>query len=67
MHDMSADIERVLLSERELKDICSALAGRITKTYADTGRELVFVSVLKGSVVFTADLLRRVPLPCALA
>ena len=66
MHDMSADIERVLLSERELKDICSALAGRITKTYADTGRELVFVSVLKGSVVFTADLLRRVPLPCAL-
>lgn len=66
MQNISQDIERVLLNERELSGICDVLAAQLTERYADSGRELVFVSVLKGSVVFAADLLRRIPLPCAL-
>ena len=66
MHNLSQDIERVLLSERALGGICDTLAAQLAGQYADSGRELVFVAVLKGSFVFAADLLRRIPFPCAL-
>ena len=37
------------------------LGEEITRDY--TGRPLVLISVLKGSFVFTADLMRTIPLP----
>ena len=55
------DIEKVLLSEEELKEIIKRLGKQITEDYKD--KNLLVVSVLKGSVMVMADLLREIKLP----
>ena len=62
MSDIHGDCQSVLVSEGELKEICDRLAKQITLDYANSDRELIFVIVLKGSIMFAADLIRRVPL-----
>lgn len=59
---MTECIEKVLLSEKELHDKVAELGRRITEDYR--GKNLLLVSVLKGSVVFMADLMRAIDLPC---
>ncbi len=59
---MLNDIEKVLLSEEDLKNIVERLGTQITEDYK--GKNLVLVSVLKGSVIFMADLMRAIKLPC---
>ena len=59
---MERDIEKVLISEEEIKKIVSDLGARISEDYKD--KNLLMVSVLKGSVVFMADLMRAVTIPC---
>ena len=66
MYDMNQDVESILISEAELDDICSRLAAEITEDFQDSGRDLVFVTILKGSIMFAADLIRKVPIPCTL-
>ncbi len=61
---MLNDIEKVLLSEDELKKIVEDLGAKITEDYK--GKKLVVVSVLKGSVVFMADLMRAIKIPCSI-
>lgn len=52
------DVERVLVSEEEIKEICQRLGAQISKDYED--KNLLLVSVLKGSVPFMADLMRNI-------
>ena len=59
---MINDIGKVLLSEEDLKNIVERLGAQITEDYKD--KKLVLVSVLKGSVIFMADLMRAINLPC---
>ena len=59
MHD---DIMKVLVSEEELKAKVAELGAQISRDYE--GKNLVLVSILKGSVVFMADLMRAVTIPC---
>ena len=54
---MNDDILKVLVSEEELKAKVAELGAQISRDYA--GKNLVLVSILKGSVVFMADLMRR--------
>lgn len=61
---MKNDIERVLVSEEELKAKVQELGAQITRDYQ--GKNLLMVSVLKGSVIFMADLMRAVDLPCTI-
>lgn len=61
---MLNDIEKVLLSEDELKKIVEDLGARISEDYKE--KNLVVVSVLKGSVVFMADLMRAIKIPCSI-
>ena len=56
------DIERVLISEEELASIVKRIGKEITEDYED--KELLLVSVLKGSVIFMADLMREIKIPC---
>lgn len=55
------DIEKVLITEEELKEIIKRLGKQITEDYKD--KNLLVVSVLKGSVMVMADLLREIKLP----
>ena len=61
---MHADIERVLFDEPTIHRRLDELAAQISKNYRD--RELTVIAVLSGSLMFMADLLRRVPLPLKL-
>ena len=62
---MHEDIERVLFSERAIWTGIDRVAHEVCETLGDG--ELTVVSVLKGSFVFAADLVRRLPIPLELA
>jgi len=53
---------RVLFSQEELARRVSEIAAEIDRDYA--GKEPLLVSVLRGSFVFMADLVRQIHLPC---
>ncbi len=59
--DLLADVAEVLLTEEQIAGKVAELGQRISADYA--GRELTLVSVLKGSLPFMADLMRRISLP----
>ncbi len=59
---LDKDVERVLVTEEEIKEICKRLGKQISKDYA--GKKLYLVSVLKGAVVFMADLMRNITCDC---
>lgn len=59
---LDKDVERVLFSEEELDRRVGEIAAEITRDYA--GREPLLISVLRGSFVFMADLVRKIDLPC---
>ena len=61
MKKMQDDILKVLLSQQEIADKVCEIGKQITKDYE--GKNLLMVSVLKGSVVFMADLMRAVDTP----
>ncbi len=62
MSNMDNCIERVLFSEEKIAEIVKNLGEQISKDY--NGKKLLLVSVLKGSVVFMADLMRNITVPC---
>ena len=55
------DIAKILLSEEEIKETVARLGREITADYKE--KNLLVVSVLKGSVMIMADLLRQIKLP----
>lgn len=61
---MFNDIEKVYYSEEQLHEIVERLGKQISEDYKD--KNLLLVSVLKGSVVFMADLMRAITVPCAI-
>ena len=61
MHD---DIKTVLVSEEQLKAKVAELGAQISKDYE--GKDLMLVSILKGSVVFMADIMRAITIPCSI-
>lgn len=58
---MTDNIERVLITEQALARRVKELGAQISQDYA--GENLFLVSVLKGSVVFMADLMRCISIP----
>ena len=58
------DIQEVLFSEEQLKNRVQEIARQITADYQ--GKEIMLISVLRGSFVFMADLCRAIDLPCTL-
>lgn len=61
---MQADLDRILFDEPTIHRRLDELAGRISRDYRD--RELTVIAILNGSLMFMADLLRRIPLPLKL-
>lgn len=53
-----------LLTSEQIRERIGELGRSITRDYA--GKELVLVCVLKGSVIFAADLIRAIDLPLRL-
>lgn len=61
---MLDDIEKVLISEEELQKKVKELGEEISKDYQ--GRNLLMVSILKGSVIFMSDLMRSISVYCGI-
>lgn len=59
---MHKDCERVLISEAELKTIVKNIAAKINQDYKD--KNLLLVGLLKGSVLFMADLMKELEVDC---
>lgn len=59
---MLNDIKEVYFSQEQLKEITDRIGAQISKDFE--GKNLVLISVLKGSVVFMADLMRSITIPC---
>ncbi|WP_251521010.1 MULTISPECIES: hypoxanthine phosphoribosyltransferase [Staphylococcus] len=55
---MQDDLKEILLSEEEIEQICKELGEQLTTDY--DGKPLVCVGILKGSVMFMADLIKRI-------
>ena len=60
MQTMRDDLEEILLSEEQIQHRLDELALEIQHEYA--GKDLTVVAILTGSVMFIADLLRRLPM-----
>ena len=61
---LDKDIQEILFTEEQLKTRVSEIARQIETDYA--GKEIMLISVLRGSFVFMADLCRAIHLPCTL-
>ena len=61
---MQSDLERVLFEEATILRRLDEMAAQISEYYRD--RELTVIAILNGSLMFMADLLRRIPLPLRL-
>jgi hypoxanthine phosphoribosyltransferase len=59
-----AEIERVLISQEQIADKVAELAAAIDADYV--GREILVVGVLKGAVMFMADLARALGTPVSM-
>lgn len=61
---MENDIKSVLLSQEEISQKIAQLGAQISADYV--GKKLVLVAILKGSVVFMADIMRSITIPCTI-
>ena len=59
---MHPDVESVILSEEDIKQIVTRLGDEISTDYAD--KNPLVITVLRGAFVFTADLVRAIKVPC---
>lgn len=59
----SSAIQSVLLTKEQLKETVAKLAGEIEAEYSSPDKNLLMICVLKGSLVFTADLMRELNIP----
>lgn len=55
------EVDEVLITEKEIKEKIKELGKKITDDYK--GKNLVFIGVLRGAVVFMADLARAISIP----
>ncbi|MGB4610648.1 MAG: hypoxanthine phosphoribosyltransferase [Saccharofermentanales bacterium] len=55
-------ISEILVSKEEIKTICKRLGAQITSDYQ--GKDIVLICILKGAIVFLADLMREIEVPC---
>ena len=62
--NMLDDISEVYISTEGLDEITTRIGKQISEDYK--GKNLLMISVLKGSVIFMADLMRKITIPCAI-
>ncbi len=59
---MEQDIDRILITDRELAQRVDEMAAQIAACYSDDDAGLILVPILSGSIIFLSDLIRRLPM-----
>ncbi len=60
---MHKDVERILVSEEEIDGITTRIAKEIDADYSRPDRRLLLVCILKGSLMFMGDLMKKITVP----
>ena len=60
---MNKDVAKILVSEEEIDRITTRIAKEIDRDYAADDKRLILVCILKGSIVFTGDLMKKITVP----
>lgn len=63
MHDMRNDMDRILVTPEQLDEAVGRIAAEIDRDYDESGRRLLLLGILKGSVVFLGDLMKKIKRP----
>ena len=58
-----AEIERVLVSAEEIDELTTRIASEIDRDIEGCGSKVILLGILKGSVVFMSDLMKKVKTP----
>ncbi len=61
--ELDKDIEKVLVSAEEIEALTEEIAEQIDRDYHGSGRKLLLLGILKGSVVFMGELMKKMTLP----
>lgn len=64
MGSLHPDVQEVLFSEDDIRGIVKRMGAEISRDYA--GKNPLVVAVLRGAVVFVADLMRAIECPMAI-
>ena len=64
MAALQNDISRICISEKELDEMVTKVANQINKDFED--KNPLFIGVLKGSVPFMTDLMKKITIPCTM-
>ncbi len=59
---MLNDIQEIYFTKEQLKEITDRIGAQISRDFE--GKNLIMISVLRGSIVFMADLMRSITIPC---
>ena len=60
---MKKDIEKILLDENEIAALCDDIAAKINADYANSKKQLILICILKGSLMFSSELMKRINVP----
>ena len=63
MKNMRDDIDYILVSEEEIGEIVDRIAAQIDRDYDESGRRRLLLAILKGSVAFMGDLMKKIKRP----
>lgn len=61
---MINDLEEILLEEEVIRKKIKEIGARISEDYK--GKDLLLIGILKGSVMFMADLMKEITIPCSM-
>lgn len=57
---MHKDCKKVLITEEQIVERCKELGKELTEVYRDNQHDVLFVGILKGSMPFMAELIKRI-------
>ena len=62
-YNMNKDVAKILVSAEEIDRITTRIAAEIDRDYAGDDKRLILVCILKGSIVFMGDLMKKITVP----
>ncbi len=60
---LDKDIEKILVSTEKIDELTSIIAAEIDRDYRDKPGRLLLLCILKGSIVFMGDLMKKITIP----
>ena len=61
--NLNEDIDHVLVTEKQLEETVARIAGEIDRDQRERDSDLLLLGILKGSVVFMGDLMKKIRTP----